>query len=81
MLYQLALYATSGAGDPLAVILYPSESDDAREARIDLRDVVTGDVRGGVALRPVPLPRLAALATTGSAAARRREAERLAFGT
>jgi len=79
MLYQLAMYATSGAGDPVAVILFPTEDETAQEARIDIRDVVSGAVRGGVALRPVPLPRLADLAW-GTESARRAEAERLVFG-
>ncbi len=81
MLYQLAMYATSGAGDPLAVILHPVADPLALEARIDIRDVVTGAGRGGVALRPVPLERLAHLVREGSREARESEAARLAFGT
>ena len=80
MLYQLAMYATSGAGDPLAVILHPTEDGIAQEARIDIRDVITGAVRGGVALRPVPLHRLATLVREGTHEARCAEATRLAFG-
>lgn len=80
MLYQLAMYATSGAGDPLAVILHPAADAGAEEARVDIRDVVTGAGRGGVALRPVPLERLAELVREGTPEAREAEAQRMAFG-
>jgi 5-methylcytosine-specific restriction enzyme subunit McrC len=79
MLYQLAMYATSGAGEGVAVILYPTEDEHAREARVDIRDVVTGSARGGVALRPVVLPRLAEL-IEAAPDVRSAEARRLAFG-
>jgi 5-methylcytosine-specific restriction enzyme subunit McrC len=79
MLYQLAMYATSGAGEDVAVILYPTENDHATEARVEIRDVVGGGARGGVALRPVALPRLAGL-IEGEFEERSAEARRLAFG-
>lgn len=82
MLYQLALYATSGAGDSTAAILYPAASDSAVEARVEIRDVVTDVLRGAVALRPVVISRIVELlARTDSSPARRAEAERLAFAS
>ncbi len=81
MLYQLALYATSGATKHTAVMLYPTESRAARDARIDIHDVGNGAVRGGVALRPVNLPELAEVVRgERDDEARRRIAERWAFG-
>lgn len=79
MLYQLAMYATSGAGDDVAVILFPTEDDHAKEARVEIRDVISGGTKGGVALRPVPLARLAGLLGAGFEP-RAAEAQRLAFG-
>ncbi len=79
MLYQLAVYAMSGAGEDIAVILYPTESEHATEARVEVRDVVVGSARGGVALRPIVLPRLAGM-IEAEFEERRREAKRLAFG-
>ncbi len=79
MLYQLAMYATSGAGEDVAVILYPTENVLATEARVEIRDVIGGGTRGGVALRPVALPALAGL-LDAELEARAAEAKRLAFG-
>jgi 5-methylcytosine-specific restriction enzyme subunit McrC len=58
MLYQLALYALSQQPGAEAVILYPTMSAVARDARIALREPVYGDRRALVVLRPVYLPRL-----------------------
>ena len=58
MLYQLALYALSQQPGAEAVILYPTTSAVARDARIALREPVYGDRRAQVVLRPVYLPRL-----------------------
>jgi 5-methylcytosine-specific restriction enzyme subunit McrC len=58
MLYQLALYALSQQPGAEAVILYPTMSAAARDARIALREPVYGDRRAQVVLRPVYLPRL-----------------------
>ena len=90
MLYQLAIYALSreipgGApGAASAVILYPTLADEAREARIEIRDPVLGRERATVVLRPVnmqELSRLVALPATASLAdAQRRFAHYMCFG-
>lgn len=54
MLYQLAVYAVAQGGG-VVTILYPTDSDEAREQRIDLQDPLGGERRATVALRPVKL--------------------------
>lgn len=70
MLYQLALYAAAQGHGGVAAILYPTESTEAREVRIEVcapgREAAA---RAMVALRPVHLDRLAA-ALAGTATAR-----------
>lgn len=84
MLYQLAMYALSREPGASAVILYPTLSGEAREARIDIRDPVLGTARSTVVLRPVDMLELSRLVTIASRAPAadepRRFAERLCFG-
>jgi 5-methylcytosine-specific restriction enzyme subunit McrC len=68
MLYQLAIYAMSHEGGT-ATILYPTIHSQATEARIEVRDPLTGGRRALVALRPVILDRLDGLVTARPTAA------------
>jgi len=78
MLYQLALYALSQHGQPVATILFPSVGPEAREARIEVRDPVSGGTRATVVLRPVDLSELDRLVQVEDAP---RIREREAFST
>lgn len=62
MLYQLSLYAVAQGGG-IVTILYPTDSVEAREQRIDLQDPLGGGRRATVAIRPVKLFELEALIT------------------
>jgi 5-methylcytosine-specific restriction enzyme subunit McrC len=62
MLYQLALYAFA-QGHGAAAILYPTDSGDAVEERVDLREPLSNAFRGSIALRPVRLSLLEQLIT------------------
>jgi 5-methylcytosine-specific restriction enzyme subunit McrC len=59
-LYQLAMYASSLGPDDRAVILYATESSDATEERLELRNLSGAKRIAEVALRPVKLSHLAA---------------------
>ncbi len=61
MLYQLAVYALSQPKGATAAILYPTMVGNARPSMIEIREPARGGVLGYVAIRPVVLPRLAAL--------------------
>jgi 5-methylcytosine-specific restriction enzyme subunit McrC len=58
MLYQLVIYAISHSKNPQSTILYPCTDASAKEARIDISDVVFGNYLGQVRVRPVHIPRL-----------------------
>jgi 5-methylcytosine-specific restriction enzyme subunit McrC len=77
MLYQLAIYALSQEKGRSAIILYPCVTEEAREARIELRDPLYGGSRGYVVLRPVNLIKLEEL-ITDHAPANRKEREKFA---
>jgi 5-methylcytosine-specific restriction enzyme subunit McrC len=83
MLYQLAIYAL-GYEAGMATILYPTDHDQAREARIEVRDPMYGVRRALVVLRPVAMERLAELVSARPTAAvfRQRQyyARHLVFG-
>jgi hypothetical protein len=64
-----------------AAILYPISAPGAREALLEIRDPVSGGVRGYVALRPVVLPTLLDLLRNRQDHACRALAQELAFGT
>ena len=55
MLYQLTIYALSRTGGSKATILYPTLSQNAREARIQISEPSYGSKLGKVILRPVNL--------------------------
>jgi 5-methylcytosine-specific restriction enzyme subunit McrC len=70
MLYQLAVYAATQGHGGVAAILYPTESAEAREVRVEVCSPGSEAVAlAMVALRPVHLDRLAA-ALAGTATAR-----------
>ncbi len=83
MLYQLAVYAISRS-EGKAIILYPTEHPEAREARIDVHDPISRREIARVWLRPVILPHLALLVMTHRSAKTVRDcasyAKWLAFG-
>ncbi len=83
MLYQLAIYATIHEGGT-ATILYPTTHEQAREARIEVRDPIGGGRRALVAMRPVLLGRLEGLVTAKPTAItfrdRRSFAHEMVFG-
>jgi 5-methylcytosine-specific restriction enzyme subunit McrC len=83
MLYQLAIYATIHEGGT-ATILYPTTHEQAKEARIEVRDPLGGKRRALVALRPVLLDRLEGLVTAKPTATilreRRSFARAMVFG-
>src|SRR6266567_2101180 len=76
-LYQLAIYALSRQQEKIAVILYPTTNEVAREARIVLSEPVFGAGQATVVLRPVNLLDLEKLVTGAMTA--RYERERRAF--
>ena len=83
MLYQLVVYAISHPQQPHSSILYPTTNALAKEARIDITDLLVGRIIGQVCLRPVHLPLLENLVTSKTSQARRERetyARRLAFG-
>jgi 5-methylcytosine-specific restriction enzyme subunit McrC len=83
-LYQLAIYALSRQQEKIAVILYPTTNEVAREARIVLSEPVFGAGQATVVLRPVNLLGLEKLVTGAMTARneheRRAFAEKLVFG-
>lgn len=58
MLYQLVIYAISHSKNPQSTILYPCTDASAREARIDISDIVFGKHLGQVRIRPIHIPLL-----------------------
>jgi len=84
MLYQLSIYALSQPECRTAAILYPAADLTAREARIQIKDPMSGSSRGEVHLRPVNVSYLAELVRLRTTTAVRRDCERyarsLAFG-
>jgi 5-methylcytosine-specific restriction enzyme subunit McrC len=79
MLYQLAIYSLSQPRPFTASILFPTEHDTARPARIEIHDPMASGALGFVELRPVILPQLTS-ALAGERSAREALAQRLAFG-
>ncbi len=83
MLYQLVVYAVSNPKQPQSSILYPTTDANAKEARIDISDPIFGSQIGQVCLRPIHLPSVVELVSSGSLKSRNdREvfAQQLAFG-
>ncbi len=83
MLYQLAIYALSQSAGGSAAIVYPAIDDDAQPEAIEIREVIHGEYRGQVALRPLNLLRLESLIRASGAQVERERhalAASLAFG-
>ncbi len=84
MLYQLAIYALSQPGGVDTAILYPAVQDEAKEARIVIRDPLHQSGIAHVVLRPVNLLSLDELLSAGdkiiNSRARATFARQLAFG-
>ncbi len=83
MLYQLVVYAISHSKNPRSTILYPTTDDSAKEARIDVADIIHGSHIGQVCIRPVNLSQLLELimdTTVRGRKERRIFASKLAFG-
>jgi len=78
MLYQLSLYALSQPPGATATILYPTLDPTAREARIAIREPLTGGDRAYVVLRPVDLLYLNEVLTTFTREKQRRACQILA---
>lgn len=55
MLYQLAMYAFLQEENATATIIYPTISDIAREAHLEIRDFLYGNKKAKVVLRPLNL--------------------------
>lgn len=84
MLYQLVIYAVSHAKNRSSTILYPSTDASAKEARIDVADVLYGRHIGQVCVRPVYIPGLLEAVSDKSAkgrSTRKKLAYSLAFGS
>lgn len=58
MLYQLVIYAISHSKHPQSTILYPCTDTSAKEARLDISDIVFGNHLGQVRVRPVHVSHL-----------------------
>ena len=83
MLYQLVVYAVSNPKQPQSSILYPTTNANAKEARIDISDPIFGGQIGQVCLRPIHLPTVVELVSSGSLKSlndREVFARQLAFG-
>ena len=83
MLYQLVVYAVSNPKQPQSSILYPTTNANAKEARIDISDPIFGGHIGQVCLRPIYLPTVVELVSSGSLKSRNNRevfARQLAFG-
>ncbi len=81
MLYQLAIYALTASVSPRnATLLYPSETDNAPDEVVVVREPALGTERATVTLRRVSLERLARLLDVRSRDQRSRYAQYIAFG-
>lgn len=84
MLYQLSLYSLSQPPGATATILYPTLDPTAREARIAIREPLTGGDQAYVVQRPVDLLYLNEVLTTFTGEKQRRArqvfAQQLALG-
>ncbi|OJH39710.1 McrC family protein [Cystobacter ferrugineus] len=84
MLYQLAIYALSQGSTGSAAILYPTLAPEARDQVVEINDVLQGNRKATVVLRPVHLHPLADLVNPREGVDTEREREafarRLALG-
>jgi 5-methylcytosine-specific restriction enzyme subunit McrC len=84
MLYQLSVYALSQSHCRTTVILYPAADAGAREARISIKDPMSGSRRAEVCLRPLHVRRLTELLrdsrSVAAQRARQEYARYLVFG-
>lgn len=80
MLYQLSVYALSQGSGATVAILYPTESNAARDEVLQICAPGTGAALGRVALRPVLMSQLAAAVSAPTREAAKVLARALAFG-
>ncbi|MBK9260616.1 MAG: restriction endonuclease [Polyangiaceae bacterium] len=73
MLYQLAMYALSQPRGAVATILYPTMVDEARPARIEISEPLSGWDRASIVLQPVHLTELDRAIAGDRATARERQ--------
>jgi 5-methylcytosine-specific restriction enzyme subunit McrC len=83
MLYQLVVYAVSNRQLEEASILYPTLSELATEAQVEVNDPIHGRPVGKVNLRPInlnQLEKIISVDTNGDSIERQNFARKLAFG-
>ena len=77
-LYQLGMYALSQEPKPLAILLYPTTSKQAKDETVEIRHPSSQKLIATVGLRPVNMTSLAELVTPPVTAAKKKESTMMA---